>query len=842
MSSRSNSRHLTLRLAVLGLTVLGASTLVELHQATSWMILGVGLHALSILAAAVFPVGRLEGPVRLSFLAGDLLAIGTLGYLVLAQVTTGHTVLLPFLAGFVVASLVAIMGQRAMAGILGAMAGVMVLGMGLLFLKTDGGVPATSFVAPQLLWIMLAATQATLITSWIARADDRKRLRDAVERELRLREAESSELFSLSDALSDSSALDELGESVLRHLRCHQDVRARAVILESEGSTVALWEEQGRLSPDDIERRRSLAQTALARAGSNHKLRRLTGRSVGSITLPTRLDFQTVVDVPVRAGGRAAGVILLADPRRGALAPERIGVLADVARRLGEALQRIERRRVGENRRMGVLLREMREGVLLLGLDGAVQLANPAANHVLSLCAEHGQADHLGEASLEDLGRTPPNLVRRSRFHLHTPEGEREYNVTAAGVADANKRIGTLVTVSDITDEEVARRRLMRAEKTTLVGQTLAGVAHELNNPLAALVGYADLIRSQDVPEKLERAVSRMCEQAVRASKIVRNLLNFARRRNPQRVPVGVSELAEAVAELFAYEARINNVTLSVDIPEGLPSILVDRHAIQQILVNLTQNAIHAMQQQDEERTLTISAKAHREEILIRVKDSGPGVPEEHRARIFQAFFTTKGAKNGTGLGLALSSTIARDHGGDLILEPYDGEGASFLLRLPVHATTSEVISDLGPADATSVPQNVLVVDDEPSVRETLVAQLGNLGSRVDSAANAAEAERMLYDGGYDVILMDVRMPGTSGLELRDRVLERRPSLASRIIFMTGDFVNDEVTSEVSKTGNLLLEKPFTMDELRTAVARARSSLVAPPVGERPVLNYTETV
>jgi two-component system NtrC family sensor kinase len=794
-----------------------------------------GFHAALLKAYAAFFVlgsclprlAQSRPSVAVLLLAGDLIALGGVGtFLELAAeegLAPRLSASIPFLSGFLVAVLVAATGRRSGAATLGALAGAMVVA---LTRHTAAEYPA---LAGQVAIVIVAAIETAVVMGWLDSDVVRRRASATVEREIRAREALAGEISSFLTASATASSLADLAESTVAHLRRYLGVRARAVALDSDGERVALWEEAGRLDEDRIDARRQRLEDALHEAGSSVVVDRLEARSTSGKRLPARLG--TFVSVPIHGGGRVAGVLVVADPSRHVLAEERIGALAEVARHVGDAVRRLDRNRDEQTRRTSILLGQMHEGVLLLGPDGRVLLSNPAGRDMLEALGQSTDRPvTLGPATPDQLASVAPGRTRRYAIHEAGTGGEDiELAVAAIGVMDGGCRLGTLVTMTDVSEEERARRRLVQAEKLSVVGQTLAGVAHELNNPLAALVGYADLLNDRvegTLPAEVERLLGRIQEQALRASRIVRNLLNVVRKRAPERARLSLSEVAQSLVDLFAYDARLSNIDLVLTLDPDLPAVLGDRHAIQQILVNLVRNSIQAVRSTGRGGRVEVRTHHTADHVCATVRDDGPGVPLENRGKVFEAFFTTKAGEEGTGLGLAVSRGIAREHQGDLVLDS-SSRGASFTLRLPVRSVETPD-GEHGPLAGTVIPDglpsHVLVVDDEAPVREALAAQLARMGARVDTAGTGEEAVRLLSENAaYDAVLMDVRLQGTTGIEIHRGLRTRNPQLAERTVFMTGDLVNDGLLSALRATGNAVLEKPFTADELRTALAKAQA-------------------
>ncbi len=871
-------RGATLGLAFAAMYLVGPLGLRGFHVQLAWGLLGAFLMGLVVPRAF-----QLRPVVPLLWLTADVIAIGVVGVFLrvpdpgmLPDATAGSLAAeasVPFLSGFLVAVLVAVMGRRVYAGALGLLAGAMLLVLGEATVShapptaieeatraaaapvepgrapdpvaetrasrdrartaeaarsvaTDASGPPASrdlYLWLRLMLVGLAAFECGFVTSRIDAEASRRRTAENLDRELHARDAIAKEMAAFTATSGSVGSLSELGNALILHLRKHFPTSMRGLALEDGNGSVAIWEEAAAIDAPQAEKRRARLQDALREVGSNILLERLEARGLGGPTAPSRGErLQTTIAVPVHGAGHVAGVLFLADTRRETVGSDRIGALAELARATGDALRRFERARDEQTRRTSILLGQMREGILLVGPDGGVALHNPAGREMLR-CLGVAPAGpfSLGEIPPAELATVPAGTVRRTNVSVTAPDGRTlRYAVAAMGVVDGGARLGTLVTLTDVTDEERGRRRLLQAEKMSFVGQTLASVAHELNNPLAAIVAYADLLAEATVPPDVGQLLQRIREQATRTSRIVKNLLSVARRRGPERTRASLNEIATSVVELFAYDARLSNVQIAPLLDPDLPPLFVDRHSIQQIVVNLVQNALHSLRSRKQAGTIEIETSWKGNVARLVVRDDGPGVPAEARGRLFEAFFTTKGPDEGTGLGLAISRGIAREHGGDLILEDRgDGRpGAQFNLRLPL-ADREPVVDTTPPTHVPEgVPAHILVVDDEAAVRDSLVAQLSRLGAGVDAAPGIEEAYAHLGKTAYDVLLVDVRLHGRSGLEIHRDLRQAQSPLAERIVFMTGDLVNDDVVKAVRATGRPLLEKPFTGEELRRAL------------------------
>jgi two-component system NtrC family sensor kinase len=378
----------------------------------------------------------------------------------------------------------------------------------------------------------------------------------------------------------------------------------------------------------------------------------------------------------------------------------------------------------------------------------------------------------------------------------------------------------------ELTERARLEQQLRQAEKLSALGQMISGVAHELNNPLAVVKGYLELIlRREDLPAQTRSDLEKVARESNRAAKLVSNFLSFAREQPAHRETVNLNELVRRVADLRKLDLQKANVELRLNLDPRLPSTQADPDQIQQVLVNLVNNAAHAMAEGARPGVVLITTQTRDDVILLSVEDNGPGVSPEILPYIFEPFFTTKDVGTGTGLGLSIAHSIMTDHDGRILYQPSSLGGAGFVLEWPVLASTNNpqpaLTVDAPMHDTkktTSRSAEILVLDDERAIAELLGEMLGLLGHSATLCQSALEALELLEKREFDLIISDFRMPKMNGQEFYQHAIEKKPSLGRRIIFLTGDVVNEETQAFLRSTGNPHLSKPFQLARVEQTV------------------------
>jgi two-component system NtrC family sensor kinase len=366
------------------------------------------------------------------------------------------------------------------------------------------------------------------------------------------------------------------------------------------------------------------------------------------------------------------------------------------------------------------------------------------------------------------------------------------------------------------------REQLQQNEKLAAMGTLLAGVAHELNNPLTVVMHQATLLQRSLIDDPRQARTDKILQAVRSCSRIIDNFLALARHEPPRRVPVGVNDVVEAAMDLVSYALRIDNIDIAVDLARELPNILGDPHQLQRVVINLVSNAQYAMRPRPTPRILTIRSNVDTESsrVELRVSDTGGGISPEIRSRIFDPFFTTKPTGKGTGLGLALCHGIISAHGGTIAVESDMGTGTTFTITLPIASAVplEEDRAEVAIAPARVPEQRILVVDDEPDVASALSDILTAQGHRVNVAADGRSALQLLDKGVYDIVVSDMRMPELDGPALYREVVARHPLLESSFVFITGDTFSPDTDAFLSRTGAVYLNKPCTFGDIEGAV------------------------
>ena len=435
-------------------------------------------------------------------------------------------------------------------------------------------------------------------------------------------------------------------------------------------------------------------------------------------------------------------------------------------------------------------------------------------------------------------------LGRRLEMHAMRADGSEFPMDMVLWRTDAE---GTVFYTASITDQsekhaaatqfERQREALRQSEKLTAMGSLLAGVSHELNNPLAIVMGRASLLEEKcEGSPALVRDAQRIREAAERCGRIVRTFLNMARSKPPHRSAVSLNDSARAAADMLGYTFRSHGIELRLELDAGLPVISADGDQLCQVVLNLLVNAQQALSHVDRARWVRVSSGvdgampagqsiAGEQRIWLRVADNGPGISPAVRARIFEAFFTTKAEGLGTGMGLSVSRALAREHGGELTLEDADhadhAEGAVFKLSLLLGRPRFDgsPLPTLARSAEAPMLARVLVVDDEAELAGVMRDMLESAGYDVATAESGAVALELLGAARFDAVVSDLRMPDMDGAALWREVCARFPALRARLLFVTGDTLSPDATEFFRVSGCDGMDKPFSKADLLARVA-----------------------
>jgi signal transduction histidine kinase len=448
--------------------------------------------------------------------------------------------------------------------------------------------------------------------------------------------------------------------------------------------------------------------------------------------------------------------------------------------------------------------------------------------------------DYLAAGSFyhEEMG---PDYVERRRALHRLPTAEHEMRLADGRWLRVRENGmpggGRVVLTTDITGQkhaeaELARQReaLVQSEKLSAFGSLLAGVAHELNNPLSIVVAQAALLQETASDPKVLMRSEKISTAAERCAKIVKTFLAMARRRPPERTAVNLNDTVAAALEVLAYGLRSAGIEIVRELYQGLPMMRADADQLHQVVTNLLLNAQQAMMDRPGRRRLRIATSfdSASQQVRLVVDDTGPGVPRDLRAKIFEPFFTTKPAGAGLGFGLALCHGLMESHGGSIAVDDAPGGGARFIVTLPC---TAPVSGPERPREREVTPPRggrILIIDDEPDIAATCSDILAIDGHRCELAENGRVALERIAAGDFDLILSDLRMPQLDGPGFYRELCRLKPALADRIMFLTGDTLSPAIQRFIEESKRPFIEKPLDPKQLRQAVAAALAGCSRP--------------
>jgi signal transduction histidine kinase/CheY-like chemotaxis protein len=381
-----------------------------------------------------------------------------------------------------------------------------------------------------------------------------------------------------------------------------------------------------------------------------------------------------------------------------------------------------------------------------------------------------------------------------------------------------------------------AREQLIQSSRLAAMGQLVASVAHDINNPLTAVIGYTEiLLLEREKDEQLKKRLEVVLSEANRIAGIVRNLRTFAQKHKIEQHPTNLNHVVTATLSLQEYKLKRQNIEVITDLDADLPQTMADSQQLQQVLINFLSNAMDAMEKKgggtikiktelrvEQSDILRIEEEILDRKLFIRlsVSDDGPGIPEDIRARVFEPFFTTKDEVKGTGLGLSICHGIVSAHNGKIYFKTEIGKGTTFFVEIPLiipPAETEAGILTESIVDSEATAKKILLVDDELAIQNLLKEFLRPEG-QVDIASDGMIGWEKLEKQRYDLIILDIKMPKVDGITLYQRIQREKSDLIQKIIFITGDDFDEKTKSFLEKNKVRYITKPFDLIKLREKI------------------------
>jgi two-component system NtrC family sensor kinase len=552
-------------------------------------------------------------------------------------------------------------------------------------------------------------------------------------------------------------------------------------------------------------------------------------------------DTLSEICVPVSLNGRVVAVLNAESPRLSAFDLEDLRLFNAIAAELAVALENA--RLFAEIRAAEANYRDLFDNAndFIFTLDS--NLRGSSANKVVLKTTGYQLDEIIGAHATQFIPPQQVNtLYKILKAHLGSAEAPTPFELTIFGKdkqeillevtlrvrREGRRPVSIHCIARDITHRRELEQQLQQTEKLSAIGKLVAGVAHELNNPLTTIIGYSSLLQQSDLPVDKQADLNVIFRQAQRARLIVRDLLTFARRFELETKQADLNEIINNSLSLMKPQLQTNAIQVKTILDFGLPLTMADPRQLEQVFINLITNAMHALAAIPEARRLIIESRQVEDHILLSFADNGPGIPPKIINRIFDPFFSTKQVGEGTGLGLSICFGIISEHKGRIWVENSPAGGAVFYVELPIEKPITPP-SNLTPSalalNTTPISLKILAVDDEPTLLNLLRLILSHQGHTVETAPDGKTALQKLDDQTFDLIVCDVLMPDILGPELYQKAIEKFPQLIDRFIFITGNVVDMDTRVFLEKSGLSWLSKPFLPSDIEQMVEQMGAKL-----------------
>lgn len=518
---------------------------------------------------------------------------------------------------------------------------------------------------------------------------------------------------------------------------------------------------------------------------------------------------------------------------------EEKAALEIVALAIGDAIERSQSERHAGEIIRSTMMQASLDAIVVVDETGKIIEFNPAAETMYG----YPRSFIIGKDMLDTIipefyrkgyasggeymeGRGAPMVGRRLETLSQNADGEIfPIELTTFEIKAADRRL-FLASIRDLrerrrAEDEINRQRekLHQNEKMAAMGSLLAGVSHELNNPLAVVVAQSTLLHEFASDQQTKARAEKVRAAAERCGRIVKSFLGMVRLHPTEQVETDLNQVVRAALEVTAYGARSAGISIDTDFAEGAVPVVADPDHLTQVVANFLVNSQHALAAIPKERRIRVCTYRNGDKVGFSVEDNGPGIAPEIRPRIFESYFTTKPVGVGTGIGLSISRSIVERHKGRIWFEEVEPQGARFVVELP--AAKKEAAGAAAETKASSGLRRALIVDDEPDVAGSLSDILELMGIKSTVLTQWSSAAEALEQAAPDIVFSDLRMPGTGGIAIYHELLDQRADLARRFVLVTGDMIGAraEVDALAPHLRPLILEKPFSTLDVRSALA-----------------------